>query len=151
MKTTLKCSNCGAEIDTMQMAWGKKSRWVLFLAIPMMFIGFWPAARLMFFRPDPVKDLTLSEVTQRWTNSGIDVLGLIDNHSSHDWTSVTLQADFFDHDGKFIDLQTEYLSGGIRHQDQQHFKITLRSPSAQSMPATTKVVVKVAGGITSPF
>jgi hypothetical protein len=64
---------------------------------------------------------------------------------------VTIEAEFFDASGAFVDEATEYLRSDIAAKAQEHFKVTVLAPSAALTAPDTKMVVKVAGGHTSPF
>jgi hypothetical protein len=64
---------------------------------------------------------------------------------------VTIETEFFDAAGAFIDEATEYLRTDIASGAKEHFKVTILSPSPALTAPGTKMDVKVAGGHTSPF
>ena len=148
MLAKMKCSNCGAEMSNLNMTWGKKQ---MLLIIPIMLIGFLPLARMMFFKGDIMKELAISDIQSRPAEMSLEVVGLITNSGSHDWSGITVQAEFFDGKGGFLNEATEYLQSDVKAGAKEHFKITIRSPSATMTDPATKMVVKIAGGHTSPF
>ncbi len=148
MLAKMKCSNCGAEMSNLNMTWGKKQ--MLFM-IPIMLIGFLPLARMMFFKGDIMKELSISDVESRPAERSLEIVGLITNSGSHDWSSVTVEAEFFDEKGGFLNEATQYLQSVVMSGAKEHFKITILSPSATMTDPATKMVVKIAGGHTSPF
>ncbi|SKA88334.1 hypothetical protein SAMN02745166_01402 [Prosthecobacter debontii] len=144
----MTCSNCGAEISTMNMSWGRKY-WLF--TIPLMLLGFLPLIKMTFFKGDVVKDLKITEVTKRQAGSGLEVLGLITNEGKHKWSSVVVEAEFFDASGAFLDEWTETLRSDIAPGAQEHFKVTLRNADLKDQTGDVKMVVKIAGGYSAPF
>ena len=110
MKATMKCSNCGAEMTNLNMTWGKKQMWFL---IPVMVLGFLPIIKMTFFKGDATKDLAISDIETRAAGRSLEIVGLITNSSSREWSGVTVQAEFFDASGKFVDEASEYLRSDI--------------------------------------
>ena len=148
MTAKMKCSNCGADINTLNMTWGRKYWW---FTIPIMLLGFWPLAQLTLFKGDITKDLVVSDVTRRADGSSLEIFGLITNQGGKQWSGVTVEAEFFDASGTFIDEESEYLRTDIAPHAKEHFKITLRSQASKVSDPVTKMNVKVAGGHTMPF
>ena len=148
MAAKLKCSNCGEEISTFNMSWGWKH---LLFIVPIMLIGFLPMGRLFLFKGDISKELVLSEVEKRLTGGNLEIVGLITNNGNHDWTSVTIEAEFFDTSGVFLDEGQEYLRSNVSRGEKEHFKITIRNPKESMTSDQSKMVVKVSGGHSSPF
>lgn len=148
MIAKMKCSNCGAEISNMNMSWGRKY-WLF--ALPIMILGFLPLIKMTFFKGDVTQDLSITEVTKRQVGTSLEIIGLITNSGSHKWSSVNIEAEFFDASGGFLDEQTESLRSEITPGAKEHFKITLRNPDARIQAAETKMVVKIAGGYSMPF
>jgi len=148
MIAKMKCSNCGAEISNLNMSWGRKY-WLF--AIPIMLLGFLPLIKMTFFKGDVTKDLTITDVTKRQSGTSLDIIGLITNSGSRKWSSVNIEAEFFDAAGGFIDEQTETIRSEVAPGAKEHFKITLRTPDAKVQAADTKMVVKIAGGYSMPF
>ncbi len=148
MIAKMKCSNCGAEMSNLNMSWGKKQLW---LVIPIMLIGFLPMIKLFWFKGDAAKDLVISEVQKRTSGSSLEIVGLLTNSGSHKFSSITIEAEFFDAAGNFLDEESEYLRSDIAGGAKEHFKITVKTPTAQTSSPETKMVVKVTGGHSMPF
>ena len=148
MLAKMKCSNCGAEMSNLNMTWGKKQ---MLLMIPLMLIGFLPLARMMFFKGDIMKELSISGIESRPAEHSLEIVGLITNPGSHDWSGITVEAEFFDDKGSFLNESTGFLTSEVKAGAKEHFKISIVSPSAAMTDPATKMVVKIAGGHTSPF
>lgn len=149
MNAKMKCSNCGAEMSNLNFTWGKKY-WLLM--IPIMLLGFAPIIKMTFFKGDVTKDLVVSDVQRRSNGSVIDVVGLITNNGRRKWSGVQIEAEFFDSSGAFLDELSSHLGTEIQPGAKEHFKISLRQATDSNlMEEDTKMVVKIAGGHTSPF
>ena len=148
MLAKMKCSNCGAEISNLNMSWGWKN---YLMVVPIMLLGFLPLLRTTFFKGDITKELTISDVQRRSVDRSLEIVGLIANKGNRTWSGVTIEAEFFDASGAFIDEATDYRRADISANAQEHFKVTILTPSAALSDPGTKMVVKVAGGHTSPF
>lgn len=148
MIAKMKCSNCGAEMSNLNMSWGR--RYWLFM-IPVMLLGFLPLLKMTFFKGDVTKDLSVSEIQKRAVDKSIEIIGLLTNNGSRKWSSVTVEVEFFDASGVFIDEASEYLRSEVAAGAKEHFKIAIRSPGAAILAPDTKMVVKVSGGHTMPF
>ena len=148
MIAKMKCSNCGAEMSNLTLSWGKKQLWFI---IPIMVIGFLPMVKLFWFKGDATKDLVVSEIQKRVNGSSVEIVGLITNSGSNKFSSVTIEAEFFDAAGNFLDEESEYMRSEIPGGAKEHFKITLKTPLSQANAPDTKMVVKVTGGQSMPF
>ncbi len=148
MIAKMKCSNCGADISTLNMTWGQKYWW---FTLPIMLLGFWPLAKMTLFKGDITKDLVISEISRRVDGSSLEIIGLITNQGGKSWSGVTVEAEFFDASGTFIDEESEYLRTDIAPHAKEHFKITLRSKASKVSDPATKMNVKIAGGHSMPF
>ncbi len=148
MIAKMKCSNCGAEMSNLNMSWGKKQLWFI---IPIMLLGFLPMMKLFWFKGDATKDLVISEIQKRTNGSSLEIIGLLTNNGSNKFSSVTIEAEFFDAAGNFLDEQSDYLRSDIGGGAKEHFKITMKAPPSQANSPDTKMVVKVTGGHSMPF
>lgn len=144
----MKCSNCGAEMSNLNMTWGRKQLWFV---IPVMLLGFLPLIKMSFFKGDVKKDLAISEIETRASGRSLEIVGLITNSSSREWSSITVEAEFFDASGKFIDEASEYMRSDIAGHSKEHFKIVISSPPEAALSGAIQPVVKISGGHTSPF
>lgn len=127
---------------------GKKQLWIM---IPILLLGFLPLAKLFWFKGDATKDLVISEVQKRANGSSTEIVGLLTNSGSHTFSSVTIEAEFYDAAGNFLDEESEYLHSDIGAGAKEHFKISLKSPPAQANSPDTKMVLKVSSGHSMHF
>ena len=148
MKAKMKCSSCGAEMENLNMSWGKK-QW--FFIIPIMILGFLPLAKMTFFKGDPTSDMIISEIRSNTNGGTIEITGLITNSGLHEWSSVTVEVEFFDKNGNFLDEKSEYLRMTIKPDAKEHFKVSIASKDERLLEEGVDVRVKIAGGHTSPF
>ena len=144
----MKCSNCGAAMSNLNMSWGWKNA---VLMVIIMSLGFIPITKMTFFKADVTKDLTISDIQTRSVDRQLEIVGLITNSGNRTWSLVTVEAEFFDASGTFIDEASDFVRANITGHAKEHFKIAIRSPSALLTNAGTKINVKIAGGTTSPF
>ena len=151
MIAKMKCSQCGAEMSNMKFSWGGKQWLVLLFTVPLMLVGLYPVMRMSFFKPEVTKELMVSEVSRRQSGQTVDIIGLITKEGKNKWSSVTIKADFFDAAGVFLDTATEYLRSDVLPGTKEHFKISIRSSEPKVQAADTKLVVKVASGMSLPF
>lgn len=148
MIAKMKCSSCGAEMSNLSMTWPRK--YWLFM-IPVMILGFLPLIRMTFFKGDYTEDLHIQDVQKRPQGGSLEILGLIENTGGRNWSSVTVEAEFFDASGAFIDEEVTSLRSDVAAHGREHFKITVRSPSSAILASDVKMQVKVSGGHTMPF
>ena len=148
MTAKMKCSNCGAEISNLNMSWGRKQWWFL---LPVMLLGLVPMAQLLWFKGDAIKDLAVSEVQRRTNGASLEIVGLVTNSGSHKFSSVTVEAEFFDAAGNFLDEERAYLNSDIAGGAKEHFKMTMKAPAAETTAPGTKMVLKITGGHSLPF
>ena len=148
MKTKMTCSNCGAEIVNLNMNWGRKQIW---LVLPILILGFLPLVKMTFFKGVVSEDLSISEVETKVVGSSLEIIGLITNSSGNEWSGVTVEAEFYDASGKFLDEGSDYLRSDIAGKAKEHFKITLRNPPEAALQGEILPKLKVSGGHTSPF
>jgi len=130
------------------MSWGKK-QW--FFIIPIMILGFLPLAKMTFFKGDPTSDMIISEIRSNTNGGTIEITGLITNSGRHEWSSVTVEVEFFDKNGNFLDEKSEYLRTTIKPDAKEHFKVSIASKDERLLEEGVDVRVKIAGGHTSPF
>ncbi len=148
MIAKMKCSNCGAEMSNLNLSWGKKQLWFI---IPVMLLGFLPMIKLFWFKGDARKDLVISEIHRRTINDVHAITGLLTNNGKHTFSSVTLEAEFFDAAGRFLDEGCGYLSSDIAGGAKEYFKITMKRSLMQEDFRGAKMELKVTGGRSDPF
>jgi hypothetical protein len=106
---------------------------------------------MTFFKGDVTKDLVISEVKTQMVGSSLEIIGVITNSSGREWSGVTIEAEFYDSSGEFIDESSQYLRSVIGGHAKEHFKIKVSSPPQLAAVGAIKPKVKVSGGHTSPF
>ena len=126
----MKCSNCGADIPAVNVQYSWKQ---LIFIVPILLVGFWPLAQLTIFRGDVTKDLVVRQVDKKLSfqdspNGTLVVTGIIKNLGNREWSGVTVEAEFFDEQGMFLDEASEYIRSDILAEAEEHFKIQIRSP-----------------------
>ena len=149
----MKCSNCGADIPAVNVQYSWKQ---LIFIVPILLVGFWPLAQLTIFRGDVTKDLVIRQVEKKLSfqdspNGTLVVTGIIKNLGSREWSGVTVEAEFFDEQGMFLDEASEYIRSDILAEAEEHFKIQIRSPRNELTADTTALKVKISGGRSQPF
>ena len=110
-----------------------------------------PMVKLFWFKGEATKGLVVSEIQKKVNGSSVEIVGLITNSGSNKFSSVTIEAEFFDAAGNFLDEESEYMRSDIPGGAKEHFKITLKTPLSQANAPDTKMVVKVTGGHSMPF
>ncbi|MEO1993180.1 MAG: FxLYD domain-containing protein [Pirellulales bacterium] len=123
---------------------------------PILLVGFWPLAQLTIFRGDVTKDLVIEQVAKKLSfqdspNGTLVVTGLIRNKGRHDWSGVSVEAEFFDEQGMFLDEASEFIRSDILGEAEEHFKIQIRSPRNELTADTTTLQVKISGGRSRAF
>jgi hypothetical protein len=148
MKAQMKCSNCGAEIENLNMSWGKRQLW---LVLPILVIGFYPLVKLTLFKSVVTDDLSISSVETKIEGSSLEITGIITNSSNNEWSGISIEAEFFDNSGKFIDEASHYLRSDIPGKAIEHFKITINNPPQAALNGEMQPKLKLSGGHTSSF
>ena len=148
MKATVKCSHCGAEITNLNFSWGKK-QWLWI--IPFLLLCLLPLWRIYQPKGDFRKDLEVIVLEKRVTDSQFAILGTIQNTGKTQWKNIELDAEFYSPDGNFVDEASSRVSSSVDPGAVEHFKMEIRTPSAQVRSETTRMEVKIADAYTSPF
>jgi hypothetical protein len=144
MSAKVKCSNCGTEISNLNFGWGKKQMILPFLfSIPILLIGFFPLVKMLYFKGDFRKELTVTSFEKREQNGSIEIVGEIANNGTHNWQSLSVEAEFYDNDGKFLDEYQSYMQGSIAAGTKEHFKILVTGNSPEIKKADVNVKVKI--------
>ena len=149
----MKCSACGADVPAMNIQYSWKQ---LLFIVPLLLLGFWPLAQLTILRGDATKDLVIRQVVKKLSfqnspNGTLVVTGLIKNLGKHDWSGVTVEAEFFDEQGMFLDEASEFIRSDIVAEAEEYFKIEIRSPKYELTADSTTLKMKIAGGRSQPF
>ncbi len=145
MKAQLKCSNCGAEISNLNFSWGRKQ---LLWLIPLMLFAFlFPIIMETILKKDTSNfrtDLVITNTEKRYINGTIEILGLVANHGKVNWENITVQAELYGKDGKFLDQLTGRVAANILPGGTDHFKLSAKEFPGERWEAITDMKVKVA-------
>ena len=149
----MKCSACGADVPAMNIQYSWKQ---LLFIVPILLLGFWPLAQLTILRGDATNDLVIRQVLKKLSfqnspNGTLVVTGLIKNLGKHNWSGVTVEAEFFDEQGMFLDEASEFIRSDIVAEAEEYFKIEIRSPKNELTADSTTLKMKIAGGRSQPF
>lgn len=143
MNAKLKCSKCGAEIDTLKFGWGKWGwLWSLAAVVVPLAVLFWVLPP-MSSKGDYTKDLVVVQTDAKLSKGDIDVLGKVTNTGKHDWQSVEVLAELYTKEGQYLTAQGLRLPGSIRPGENRQFRITLLPPRNEPVIDSPKVVLKV--------
>lgn len=141
----LKYSNCGAELTNLTFSWGKRQwLWTLLAFIPFVALMVWMRVGLFGSSYEYVTELKVSLIETRVAQDRFDILGRLKNDGSHTWGRVTVEAEIFDKDGKFVDEVSDYLSGTLSPGAEEHFRLSFFNPDEKILNKSSKVVLKVA-------
>jgi hypothetical protein len=139
----VKCSNCGAELTNLTFGWGKRQwLWGLLSFIPAMAILVWWQLWMFRSNQDFITDIQVSLIETKVAKDGLNVLGQLKNEGGHTWDSVTVEAEIYDKDGKFLDETSGYISAVLPPGSEENFRLTLTS-SDEKILAAPKVVLKI--------
>ena len=149
----MKCSNCGADVPAVNVQYSWKQ---LLFIVPLLLVGFWPLAQLTILRGDVTKNLVIRQVGKKLSfqdspRGKLIVTGLIKNLGKRDWSGVTIEAEFYDEQGMFLDEASEYLRSDILGEAEEHFKMEIHSPGNALTAETTTLKVKISGGRSKLF
>ena len=98
----LTCPHCKEEVATVGFRYSPK-QWLFVL--PILVIGLYPLFSLTFFKSYAQDDLQISSFETKIEGDHLDVIGVISNVSENAWTSVSVEGEFYDADGNFIEIK----------------------------------------------
>ena len=111
---------------------------------------------MTILRGDVTKDLVVRQVEKKLSfqdspRGKLVITGLIKNLGKRDWSGVTVEAEFFNEQGMFLDEASEFLRSDILGEAEEHFKMEIHSPGNALTAETTTLKVKVSGGRSKLF
>ena len=114
---------------------------VLFVSFVMMRDDAEQRLAIRQFRPDSGLEIEFEEAES--TEHNLRILGNIRNAGGDTWDFIRLQAELFDHNGRFVGLCNGHLSFPIHPNESRHFEVdcggTPRSPVPEH--ATYKIFI----------
>lgn len=91
-------------------------------------------------------DLVLTNHQERKIDNGVIVLGAIENTGTAKWGQITLEAELFDKNEKFVEECSGYTISGLKPGQKENFKIKcggVGCVSANKFPEYEKITVRV--------
>jgi len=109
--------------------------------------------QLWLFRPNRefAHEIQTSLIETRIAKDRFDIVGQLRNSGSHPWTRITVEAEIYDKDGKFLDEVAQYLSITLSPGSEENFRLTLANPDAKILDTSSKVVLKVTAAAVDRF
>lgn len=77
------------------------------------------------------------------TDFNVEILGVIGNEGEDNWGSVSLEAELFDKDGKFLHECTEYIRNTMKPSDVENFKISCGGCEKRPIPEFDHYTIKI--------
>ncbi len=111
--------------------------------IPLLVIFAWMEFSMFRTNRDFVTEIKASLIETRSANDQFDILGRLTNDGTHTWDRITVEAEIFDKDGKFLDETSDYISVTLSPGSEEHFRLSLSRPDEKILDASSKVVLKV--------
>jgi hypothetical protein len=143
MSAKLKCSKCGAEIDTLKFGWGKWGwLWSVAAVLAPLAIFYWVLSP-MWWKGDYRKDLVVVQTDAKLSKGEVDVLGKVTNNGKHDWQSVEVMAELYTKEGQYLTGQAQRLPGSIRPGEERQFRISVLLLRSEAVIDSPKIVLKV--------
>ena len=113
MKAKMKCSQCGAEMETMKFTWGQSGKWVALSSLVsfgfmfyLFFLG--PMSHIFVGGDDPGDVMEATVDRFDWDDDSLIVTGEVTNNSDDSYSFLRLLIEVHDEKGKLISQSTEY-------------------------------------------
>jgi len=97
------------------------------------------------------KELQITVQETRHENGQIEMLGTVHNSGTTSWDNISVNIDFFNKEGKFIDQETGRISQSVAPQATENFKITIPSPSDRIKEKDVRMELKIADAMSRMF
>jgi hypothetical protein len=72
---------------------------------------------------NPDAGLVISEHSPIRTDNNLEVIGVVKNNGEDVWSSISIEVELFDANGKFIDECSKYLSSPLSPSGSENFKV----------------------------
>ena len=144
MKNKITCPHCHTELPNLNIKQNAKQLWFI---VPILLIGFYPLLSMSFFKPVVSEDLSLGQIRTKVVDDELEVIGVITNSSDREWSSVTIEAEFFNQKNEFIDEASEYVRSDITPGAKENFKVIFSSPPAEVLSGEIEPILKISGGV----
>lgn len=74
-------------------------------------------------KSSPVKWASVIDGREREIDNGVEILARVKNDGEHTWPNATVEAEFFDDKGEFVDECSDYIKNELKSGDTQNVKI----------------------------
>ena len=119
--------------------------------IPLLVLCFLPMWRLYRPKGDYRKDLQVTVLEKRTTDSLFEILGTVQNNGKTEWENIELNVEFYSAEGKFIDEAFGRVSSTVEPGKSEHFKIAIPAASDRIRAESSRMELKVASAYSSMF
>ena len=125
---------------------------MLLALLPLIGLMFLPEYSPSLRNVDFAKELQASLLEARPLPDGVEVLGLLKNVGPHAWREFSVEAEFYDDAGKFLDEASRYfMFVSVPPNTEEHFKVTLTTNNDKIVKGKPKIVVKVSEAMEARF
>lgn len=149
MQNKISCPHCDKEITTLKMGYNAKQALVI---IPILLLGFIPFFSI-FFKSNSLAsdDLDITSFDTRIDGKEMVVTGIINNLTDSAWTSVSVEAEFYDEGGNFIGESDDYIGSEIHSKANENFEVRFRNLPEVVLQGDASTKLKIAGGVCKNF
>jgi len=149
MQNKISCPHCDKEITTLKMGYNAKQALVI---IPILLLGFIPFLSI-FFKSNSLAsdDLDITSFDTRIDGKEMVVTGIINNLTDSAWTSVSVEAEFYDEGGNFIGESDDYIGSEIHSKANENFEVRFRNLPEVVLQGDASTKLKIAGGVCKNF
>jgi len=149
MQNKISCPHCDKEITTLKMGYNAKQALVI---IPILLLGFIPFFSI-FFKSNSLAsdDLDITSFDTRVDGKEMVVTGIINNLTDSAWTSVSVEAEFYDEGGNFIGESDDYIGSEIHSKANENFEVRFRNLPEVVLQGDASTKLKIAGGVCKNF
>ena len=143
MQNKISCPHCDKEITTLKMGYNAKQALVI---IPILLLGFIPFFSI-FFKSNSLAsdDLDITSFDTRVDGKEMVVTGIINNLTDSAWTSVSVEAEFYDEGGNFIGESDDYIGSEIHSKANENFEVRFRNLPEVVLQGDASTKLKIAG------
>ena len=120
--------------------------------IPILLLGFIPFLSI-FFKSNSLAsdDLDITSFDTRVDGKEMVVTGIINNLTDSAWTSVSVEAEFYDEGGNFIGESDDYIGSEIHSKANENFEVRFRNLPEVVLQGDASTKLKIAGGVCKNF
>lgn len=117
----------------------------------MIAILYFTQYRMLRSNREFVTEIEATLIETKVARNKFDILGRLENKGMHTWDRVTVEAEVYDKDGKFLDETSDYLSVTLSPDSKENFRLSFTNPDDEILDKSSKVVLKVTDANTNRF